>query len=68
VATEEVGRGKFLRHSLLTGIDERSLRPHPLNLGEVAGLNGITEHDSHVGGFRRVTANLASVFSISKVC
>jgi hypothetical protein len=34
-------------------------------LGDVVGLDGITEHDSHARGFRRVTANLASVFRVT---
>jgi hypothetical protein len=49
VPAKNVGRGKFFRDPLLTGIDQRRFRDHGLDLADMLGFGGIAEDDSHTG-------------------
>ena len=57
VPAEDVGGGQFECHPLLSGIDERGLWNHGLNLPDVFGLDGVTEDDAHARFFAGTETN-----------
>jgi hypothetical protein len=52
VAAVDVGGGELSGDSFLTSVDQLGLGPDALNAGEMAGLNWVTEDNSHRNFYR----------------